>query len=172
MPYGAIKLLNNRFIMSSLRRNRNETSFRTPPRLDKGMAHSGSVLSAQLEAIEQFARQQGLEFQTSLNFEIGKSNDALTKRAGLDKALKYPKTLKSPMIVSKLKRLSLHVEFIAEFMTIRIFSMWLRAGPLEPPSSLSLTQGYGQGASCSAGTLARPTRLNPFLFFSHRARVM
>ena len=55
------------------------------------MAHSGSVLSAQLEAIEQFARQQDLEFQTSLNFEIGKSNDALTKLAGLDKALKYPK---------------------------------------------------------------------------------
>lgn len=135
MPYGGIKLLTNRFIMSSLRRNRNETSFRTPPRLDKGMAHSGSVLSAQLEAIEQFARQQGLEFQTSLNFEIGKSNDALTKRAGLDKALKYPKTLKSPMIVSKLNRISRQVEFIAEFMKIRIFSMWLRTGSLEPISS-------------------------------------
>ena len=39
------------------------------------------------------------------------------------------------MIVSKLNRISRHVEFIAGLMTIRIFSMWLRTGSLEPISS-------------------------------------
>ena len=135
MPYGAITILNNRFITSSLRRNRNEISYRTPPRLDKGMAHSSSALPPSVKPSSNSKGSKVWNFRPSLNFEIGKSNDAPTKHSALDKALKYPKTLKSPMIVSKLNRISRQVEFIAEFMTIRIFSMWLRTGSLEPISS-------------------------------------
>jgi len=82
---------------------------------------SGLGLEAQREAIERFASAEKFEIASwCTEVETGKGNDALERRPELAKALAAARKLRSPVIVSKLDRLSRDVAFIAGLMAQRV----------------------------------------------------
>lgn len=83
---------------------------------------SGLGLEAQREAIERFARDEGFELVSWFSeTETGKgSEDVLTKRPELGKALNTAKQEDCPVIVAKLDRLSRDVAFVAGLMAQKV----------------------------------------------------
>jgi DNA invertase Pin-like site-specific DNA recombinase len=82
---------------------------------------SGLGVEAQREAVARFAATEGLEIAAEfVEIETGKGSDALDRRPELAKALARARTLKSPVAVAKLDRLSRDVHFISGLMTQRV----------------------------------------------------
>ena len=77
---------------------------------------SGLGLSAQSEAIRAFAASNGFEIVETIS-EVASGKLDLDGRAGLRGALAKAKSLKCPVIVSKLDRLSRDVAFISGLMS-------------------------------------------------------
>ena len=87
----------------------------------QSQGRSGLGLDTQREAIERFAGAEGFEIAAWFTeVETGKGNDALERRPELAKALAAARKLRSPVIVSKLDRLSRDVAFIAGLMAQRV----------------------------------------------------
>jgi DNA invertase Pin-like site-specific DNA recombinase len=87
---------------------------------DQGV--KGNGLEAQREAVERFARAEGVEVTEWFSeSESGKGyRDALDRRPELGKALKAARKLRGPVVVSKLDRLSRDVAFISGLMAERV----------------------------------------------------
>jgi DNA invertase Pin-like site-specific DNA recombinase len=87
----------------------------------KEQGRSGLGLAAQRFDIEQFGKREGF-FVTSWHQDIqtGAGKDAILLRPGLAAALKEARSLRSPLIVSRLDRLSRNVHFIAGLMEHKV----------------------------------------------------
>ena len=82
---------------------------------------SGLGIEAQREAIVRFAEAEDIAIIAEyVEVETGKGADALDRRPQLAAALAAAKTVKCPVIVSKLDRLSRDVAFIAGLMAQRV----------------------------------------------------
>ena len=82
---------------------------------------SGLGLSAQRQAIEEFAKAENITITHWFeDQQTGKGADALAQRPGLREALRTAKTLKGPVIVSKLDRLARNAHFITGLMEQRV----------------------------------------------------
>src|SRR5579863_10001992 len=87
----------------------------------RGQATSGLGLAAQREAIESFAKAEGIEITSWYSdTETGKGSDALERRPGLAAGLKAARAARAPMLVAKLDRLSRDVHFISGLMAHRV----------------------------------------------------
>jgi DNA invertase Pin-like site-specific DNA recombinase len=87
----------------------------------KKQKSSGLGLDAQREAIEQFAKREGLTISAWFSeAESGKGADALASRPQLAAALAAARKAKAPVIVAKLDRLSRDVHFISGLMTHKV----------------------------------------------------
>ena len=85
-----------------------------------GQGKSGLGLEAQREAINSFAKAEGLRIvETFTEIETAKGN-TLARRPKLAAALKAARKLKAPVIVAKLDRLSRDVHFISGLMAERV----------------------------------------------------
>jgi DNA invertase Pin-like site-specific DNA recombinase len=81
---------------------------------------SGLGLEAQREAIDRFAKAEGLHIvETFTEVETAKG-DSLARRPQLSAALKAARKLKAPVLVAKLDRLSRDVHFISGLMTEKV----------------------------------------------------
>jgi DNA invertase Pin-like site-specific DNA recombinase len=81
---------------------------------------SGLGLDAQREAIDRFAKAEGLHIvETFTEVETAKG-DTLARRPKLAAALKAARKLKAPVLVAKLDRLSRDVHFISGLMAERV----------------------------------------------------
>jgi DNA invertase Pin-like site-specific DNA recombinase len=81
----------------------------------------GNGLAAQRETIRRFAEAEGFTIIDWVEeVETGKGSDALIRRHKLAEVLRQARRLKSPVIVSKLDRLSRDVAFIAGLMAERV----------------------------------------------------
>jgi DNA invertase Pin-like site-specific DNA recombinase len=90
----------------------------------KLQGRSGVGLAAQRDDIERFALQQGLKINSWYqDIQTGGGVDALILRPGLAQALKEAKSLRCPLIVAKLDRLSRNVHFISGLMEHRVHFM-------------------------------------------------
>jgi DNA invertase Pin-like site-specific DNA recombinase len=101
--------------------------------------HKGNGLAAQRETIGRFAATEGftiLEWVEEV--ETGKGADALARRPKLAEVLRQARRLKSPVIVSKLDRLSRDVAFIAGLMAERVPFIVADLGPDVDPFVLHL----------------------------------
>ena len=82
----------------------------------------GNGLAAQREAIGRFANAESFTIMDWVEeVETGKGTDALARRPKLAEVLRQARRLKSPVIVSKLDRLSRDVAFIAGLMAERVY---------------------------------------------------
>jgi DNA invertase Pin-like site-specific DNA recombinase len=82
---------------------------------------SGLGIEAQKDAVVRFAAQEGFELVTAFTeAESGKGSDALDRRPQLAAALALARSLKCPIIVAKLDRLSRDVAFISGLMAQRV----------------------------------------------------
>jgi DNA invertase Pin-like site-specific DNA recombinase len=100
---------------------------------------SGLGLSAQRNAIEAFARSEGVtvdRFFTEV--ETGKGSDALDRRPQLAAALEAAKAIRGPVIVSKLDRLSRDVHFISGLMVQQVEFIVAELGRRADPFVLHL----------------------------------
>lgn len=100
---------------------------------------SGLGLESQREAIESFARAEGVtvaEWFTEV--ETGKGSDALDRRPQLAQALVHARKLKAPVLVSKLDRLSRDVHFISGLMANRVEFIVCELGKQADPFVLHL----------------------------------
>ena len=87
----------------------------------KRQKSSGLGLEAQREAIERFAKAEGLTISAWFSeAESGKGADALSLRPELAAALTAARKAKAPVIVAKLDRLSRDVHFISGLMTHKV----------------------------------------------------
>jgi DNA invertase Pin-like site-specific DNA recombinase len=78
-------------------------------------------LSAQRQAIEDFAKKEGLSIAAwHEDVQTGKGSDALAQRPGLRAALRAAKTAKGPLIVAKLDRLARNSHFVTGLMEQRV----------------------------------------------------
>src|SRR5262249_25881826 len=83
----------------------------------KEQGRSGLGLSAQRASIESFAQREGIQVNDWFTeVETGKGSDALERRPQLATALSRAKSLRVPVLVSKLDRLSRDVHFISGLM--------------------------------------------------------
>ena len=86
----------------------------------KGQGRSGLGLEAQKDALDRFAKAEGLELvRTFTEVETGKGADALDRRPRLADALKAARQHGAPVLVAKLDRLSRDVHFISGLMQHR-----------------------------------------------------
>jgi DNA invertase Pin-like site-specific DNA recombinase len=84
-------------------------------------AKSGLGLEGQKSAISIFADAQGIDIvQWYEEVETGKGSDALDRRPVLRAAIARAKSLKCPVLVAKLDRLSRDVHFISGLMAQRV----------------------------------------------------
>jgi len=100
---------------------------------------SGLGLEAQRAAIESFARSEGVtvdRFFTEV--ETGKGSDALDRRPQLAAALEAAQSIRGPVIVSKLDRLSRDVHFISGLMVQRVEFIVAELGRQADPFVLHL----------------------------------
>jgi DNA invertase Pin-like site-specific DNA recombinase len=100
---------------------------------------SGLGLEAQRAAIESFAKSEGVivdRFFTEI--ETGKGSDALDRRPQLAAALEAAKSIKGPVIVSKLDRLSRDVHFISGLMVQQVEFIVAELGRQADPFVLHL----------------------------------
>jgi DNA invertase Pin-like site-specific DNA recombinase len=82
---------------------------------------SGLGLDAQREAVERFAKAEGLEIVAEFKeTETGKGADALERRPQLAAALAQARKHKAPIVVAKLDRLSRDVHFISGLMAQKV----------------------------------------------------
>jgi DNA invertase Pin-like site-specific DNA recombinase len=82
---------------------------------------SGLGLSAQRQAIEDFAKAEGLSVAGwHEDVQTGKGADALARRPGLRAALRAAKAAKGPLIVAKLDRLARNSHFVTGLMEQRV----------------------------------------------------
>lgn len=82
---------------------------------------SGLGLDAQRQAIENFAKAEGITIAGWYqDVQTGKGSDALALRPGLRSALKVAKSLKGALIVAKLDRLARNSHFITGLMEQRV----------------------------------------------------
>jgi DNA invertase Pin-like site-specific DNA recombinase len=87
----------------------------------KEQGRSGLGLAAQRFDIEQFGKREGfLVTSWHQDIQTGAGKDALLLRPGLAAALKEARSLRSPLIVSRLDRLSRNVHFIAGLMEHKV----------------------------------------------------
>jgi DNA invertase Pin-like site-specific DNA recombinase len=100
---------------------------------------SGLGLEAQQAAIRAFAAREGIEIVRWYGeVETGKGADALTKRPQLAAALQAGKAMRSPVLVSKLDRLSRDVHFISGIMAERVEFIVTELGRQADPFVLHL----------------------------------
>ena len=100
---------------------------------------SGLGLAAQRDAIESFARSEGINLdRVFTEIETGKGSDALERRPQLAAALKAAKAIKGPVIVSKLDRLSRDVHFISGLMVQHVEFIVTELGRQADPFTLHL----------------------------------
>jgi DNA invertase Pin-like site-specific DNA recombinase len=100
---------------------------------------SGLGLEAQRAAIEAFARSEGINVdRVYTEIETGKGSDALERRPQLAAALRAAKTIKGPVIVSKLDRLSRDVHFISGLMVQHVEFIVTELGRQADPFTLHL----------------------------------
>ncbi len=101
--------------------------------------NKGNGLAAQRETITRFAEAEGFTILDWVEeVETGKGTDALTRRPKLAEVLRQARRLKSPVIVSKLDRLSRDVAFIAGLMAERVPFIVADLGPDVDPFVLHL----------------------------------
>jgi DNA invertase Pin-like site-specific DNA recombinase len=82
---------------------------------------SGLGLAAQRQAIEDFAKGEGLQIMGwHEDVQTGKGADALTQRPGLRAAIREAKAIKGPLVVAKLDRLARNSHFITGLMESRV----------------------------------------------------
>lgn len=100
---------------------------------------SGLGLSAQRDAIEAFARSEGMIVeQWHEEVETGKGSDALERRPTLAKALSEARRRGLPVLVSKLDRLSRDVHFISGLMVQQVEFIVTELGRQADPFVLHL----------------------------------
>ena len=106
---------------------------------------SGLGLDAQRAAVELFAKQHGFSLKGEyIEVETGKGHDALARRPKLATALAHAKTLKAPVIVSKLCRLGRDVHFISGLMSKRVPFIVAELGPEVDPFMLHIYAAVAQ----------------------------
>lgn len=82
---------------------------------------SGLGLEAQRAAIKAFAKREGITVTAwHSEIETGKGADALDRRPKFAEALREAQTLRLPVLVSKLDRLSRDVHFVSGLMAQRV----------------------------------------------------
>ena len=87
----------------------------------KEQGRSGLGLAAQRSEIESFGDREGFSVRSwHQDVQTGAGADALLLRPGLAAALKEAKSLRCPLIVSRLDRLSRNVHFISGLMEHRV----------------------------------------------------
>ena len=100
---------------------------------------SGLGLEAQRRAIVDFAEREGITvYREFVEVESGKGADALERRPQLAGAIKAAKSLKGPVIVAKLDRLSRDVHFISGLMVERVPFVVAELGVKTDPFMLHL----------------------------------
>ena len=101
---------------------------------------SGLGLEAQKAAIEAFAQREGFVVSTYFTeVQSGKRvSDTLDERPQLQAALKLGKSLKCPILVSRLDRLSRDVHFISGLMVQRVEFIACELGRVQDPFMLHL----------------------------------
>ncbi len=88
--------------------------------LDCGPSQERLGLEAQREAIDRFAKAEGLEVvQTFTEVQTAKG-DSLARRPQLSAALKAARKIKAPVVVAKLDRLSRDVHFVSGLMAEKV----------------------------------------------------
>jgi DNA invertase Pin-like site-specific DNA recombinase len=84
-------------------------------------ARSGLGIEAQREGLAQFAEAEGIEIVAEfVEVETGKGSDALDRRPRLSAALARARSVRCPVAVAKLDRLSRDVHFISGLMAHRV----------------------------------------------------
>ena len=100
---------------------------------------SGLGIDAQREALARFATDAGFEIAAELvEVETGKGSDALDRRPQLAAALAKARSLRCPVVVAKLDRLSRDVHFISGLMAHRVPFVVSELGPDVDPFVLHL----------------------------------
>ena len=100
---------------------------------------SGLGIEAQRNALARFANGEGFEIIAEfVEVETGKGSDALDRRPQLAAALAKARTLRCPVVVAKLDRLSRDVHFISGLMTHRVAFLVSELGPDVDPFVLHL----------------------------------
>src|ERR1700733_13092515 len=100
---------------------------------------SGLGIDAQREALARFATDAGFEIAAELvEVETGKGSDALDRRPQLAAALAKARSLRCPVVVAKLDRLSRDVHFISGLMAHRVPFVVSELGPDVDPFDLHL----------------------------------
>jgi DNA invertase Pin-like site-specific DNA recombinase len=96
-------------------------------------ARSGLGIEAQRDSLAQFASREGFEIVGEFVEETGKGSDALDRRPELAAALGKARTLRCPVAVAKLDRLSRDVHFISGLMAHRVPFLVAELGPEVDP---------------------------------------
>ena len=100
---------------------------------------SGLGIEAQRGALARFASDEGFEFVAEfVEVETGKGSDALDRRPQLAAALAKARTIRCPVAVAKLDRLSRDVHFISGLMARRVPFVVSDLGPDVDPFVLHL----------------------------------
>lgn len=133
---------------------------------------SGLGIEAQREALSRFAASESSEIVAEfVEVETGKGSDALERRPQLSAALARARSLRCPIAVAKLDRLSRDVHFISGLMAHRVPFVVAELGPDVDPFVLHLYAALaekeralisGRTKSALAAAKARGIRLgNP-----------
>jgi DNA invertase Pin-like site-specific DNA recombinase len=100
---------------------------------------SGLGIEAQREALSRFAAAEGFEVAAEyVEIETGKGSDALDRRPQLSAALNKARSLRCPVVVAKLDRLSRDVAFISGLMAHRVAFIVAELGADADPFMLHL----------------------------------
>jgi DNA invertase Pin-like site-specific DNA recombinase len=99
---------------------------------------SGLGLEAQREAIEGFAKAQGLHIVETFTDVQTAKGDSLARRPKLAAALKAARKLRAPVVVAKLDRLSRDVHFISGLMAEKVPFLVADLGPDTDPFMLHI----------------------------------
>ena len=100
---------------------------------------SGLGIEAQRDALARFADSEGFEIVAEyVEVETGKGSDALDRRPELAAALARARSLRCPVAVAKLDRLSRDVHFISGLMSHRVSFVVAELGPDVDPFVLHL----------------------------------
>ena len=106
---------------------------------------SGLGIEAQRVALEGFAAGEGFEIVAEfVEIETGKGSDALDRRPQLAAALTKARTLRCPVAVAKLDRLSRDVHFVSGLMAHRVPFFVAELGPEVDPFVLHLYAALAQ----------------------------
>lgn len=122
----------------------------------KEQGRRGNGLAAQRETIEQFAKIERFHVVEWVEeVETGKGSNALSRRPKLSLALRAARTLKAPVIVSKLDRLSRDVAFISGLMAEKVPFIVTELGADVDPFVLHLYAALGQKERAMIATRTR-----------------